>query len=90
MGKRGSADEAIRTIRRKTRQQYNAEEKCNGQTDGQVNRLKCIKQQMCGRARFDLQCLKALIPPVSYKVMLLANLYASEIGHILTDRYFSQ
>jgi transposase len=26
----------------------------NGQTEGQVNRLKPIKRQMYGRARFDL------------------------------------
>lgn len=26
----------------------------NGQTEGQVNRLKCLKRQMYGRAKFDL------------------------------------
>lgn len=26
----------------------------NGQTEGQVNKLKCIKRQMYGRATFDL------------------------------------
>jgi transposase len=26
----------------------------NGQTEGQINRLKCIKRQMYGRAKFDL------------------------------------
>jgi transposase len=32
----------------------------NGQTEGQVNRLKCIKRQMYGRANFDLLRLKIL------------------------------
>jgi len=26
----------------------------NGQTEGQVNRLKTLKRQMCGRANLDL------------------------------------
>jgi hypothetical protein len=26
----------------------------NGQTEGKVNKLKCIKRQMYGRAKFDL------------------------------------
>ena len=32
----------------------------NGQTEGQVNRLKCIKRQMYGRAHFDLLRLKVI------------------------------
>jgi len=32
----------------------------NGQTEGQVNRLKLLKRQMHGRASFDLLRLKAL------------------------------
>ena len=32
----------------------------NGQTEGQVNRLKCIKRQMYGRANFDLLRLKVI------------------------------
>jgi hypothetical protein len=28
--------------------------KSNGQTEGQVNRLKVVKRQMYGRAKFDL------------------------------------
>jgi transposase len=32
----------------------------NGQTEGQVNRLKLIKRQMYGRARFDLLRLRVL------------------------------
>ena len=32
---------------------------CNGQLEGQVNRLKLIKKQMYGRAKFDL--LKARV-----------------------------
>jgi transposase len=32
----------------------------NGQTEGQVNRLKCIKRQIYGRANFDLLRLKVL------------------------------
>ncbi len=35
----------------------------NGQTEGQVNRLKFIKRQMYGRANFDLLRLRALHPP---------------------------
>jgi transposase len=35
----------------------------NGQTEGQVNRLKFIKRQMYGRARFDLLRLRVLHPP---------------------------
>ncbi len=34
----------------------------NGQTEGQVNRLKCIKRQMYGRAKFDLLRLRVLYP----------------------------
>lgn len=32
----------------------------NGQTEGQVNRLKCIRRQMYGRASFDLLRLKVI------------------------------
>jgi transposase len=32
----------------------------NGQTDGQVNRLKLLKRQMYGRANFDLLRLRAI------------------------------
>lgn len=35
----------------------------NGQTEGQVNRLKMLKRQMYGRANFDLLCLRFLRPP---------------------------
>ena len=35
----------------------------NGQTEGQVNRLKFIKRQMYGRAHFDLLRLRVLRPP---------------------------
>jgi transposase len=35
----------------------------NGQTEGQVNRLKFIKRQMYGRANFDLFRLRVLHPP---------------------------
>jgi transposase len=34
----------------------------NGQVEGQVNRLKLIKRQMYGRARFDLLRLRVLYP----------------------------
>lgn len=37
----------------------------NGQTEGQVNRLKFIKRQMYGRARFDLLRLRVLGPTSS-------------------------
>jgi transposase len=37
----------------------------NGQTEGQVNRLKFIKRQMYGRAHFDLLRLRVLYPPGS-------------------------
>lgn len=32
----------------------------NGQTEGQINRLKMIKRQMYGRANFDLLRARAL------------------------------
>ncbi len=35
----------------------------NGQVEGQVNRLKLIKRQMYGRAKFDLLRLRVLAPP---------------------------
>jgi transposase len=35
----------------------------NGQTEGQVNRLKFIKRQMYGRAKFDLLRIRVLSPP---------------------------
>ena len=35
----------------------------NGQTEGQVNRLKTIKRQMYGRASFDLLRIRVLGPP---------------------------
>lgn len=35
----------------------------NGQTEGQVNRLKCIKRQMFGRAKFDLLKARVLNVP---------------------------
>jgi len=35
----------------------------NGQTEGQVTRLKCIKRQLYGRANFDLLRLRVLRPP---------------------------
>jgi transposase len=34
----------------------------NGQVEGQVNRLKCVKRQMYGRANFDLLRLRVLHP----------------------------
>lgn len=34
----------------------------NGQTEGHVNRLKCLKRQMYGRANFDLLRLRVLPP----------------------------
>ena len=35
----------------------------NGQTEGQINRLKFLKRQMYGRAKFDLLRLRLLHPP---------------------------
>ena len=35
----------------------------NGQTEGQVNRLKMLKRQMYGRANFDLLRLRVLYAP---------------------------
>jgi transposase len=35
----------------------------NGQTEGQITRLKLIKRQMYGRAKFDLLRLRVLHPP---------------------------
>jgi transposase len=36
----------------------------NGQTEGQVNRLKLIKRQMYGRASFDLLRKRVLARPM--------------------------
>jgi transposase len=36
---------------------------CDGQTEGQVNRLKLLKRQMYGRAKLDLLSLRFLRPP---------------------------
>ena len=35
----------------------------NGQAEGQVNRLKMLKRQMFGRAKFDLLRKRVLAPP---------------------------
>ena len=35
----------------------------SGQTEGQITRLKLIKRQMYGRAKFDLLRLRVLHPP---------------------------
>jgi transposase len=35
----------------------------NGQTEGQVNRLKLLKRQMYGRAKFDLLRARASCTP---------------------------
>ena len=37
----------------------------NGQTEGQINRLKCIKRQMYGRANLDLLRIRVL-PPLKF------------------------
>ncbi len=34
----------------------------NGQTEGQINRLKMLKRQMYGRAKFDLLKMRVLKP----------------------------
>jgi transposase len=36
----------------------------NGQTEGQINRLKLIKRQMYGRAKFNLLRVRVLARPV--------------------------
>ena len=36
----------------------------NGQTEGQVNRLKLIKRQMYGRANFDLLRKRVIVSPL--------------------------
>lgn len=38
-----------------------ATEHSNGQTEGKVNKLKCIKRQMYGRANFDLLRQRVLL-----------------------------
>lgn len=37
----------------------------NGQTEGQINRLKCLKRQMFGRAKFDLLKARVLHQPTA-------------------------
>ena len=39
----------------------------NGQTEGQVNRLKLIKRQMYGRASFDLLRKRVIVDPVRWE-----------------------
>ena len=41
----------------------------NGQTEGQVNRLKCIKRQMFGRAKFDWLKARGLNAPCARAVL---------------------
>ena len=38
----------------------------NGQTEGQVNRLKMLKRQMYGRAGLDLLRTRVLYPPYEH------------------------
>lgn len=40
----------------------------NGQTEGQINRLKFIKRQMYGRAKFDLLRLRILHSPSWHEI----------------------
>lgn len=40
----------------------------NGQTEGQVNRLKLLKRQMYGRAQLDLHRCRMLYTPCALKV----------------------
>jgi transposase len=59
---------SLRTFAAGIRQDYAAiraaleTEWSNGQTEGQVNRLKLLKRQMYGRAKFDLLRLRVLHP----------------------------
>jgi transposase len=59
----------LRTFARGTEQDYAAVRAAhslsasNGQTEGQVNRLKLIKRQGYGRAKFDLLRQRVLAAP---------------------------
>ena len=59
----------LRTFAEGIRRDYEAVSAClktsysNGQTEGQVNRLKCLKRQMYGRANLDLLKIRVLYSP---------------------------
>jgi transposase len=61
-----SAISELKSIAKSIQQDYAAiEAACSqawsqGQVEGQINRLKCVKRQMYGRARFDLLRLRVL------------------------------
>lgn len=56
----------LRSIAKSMQQDYTAifaacsQPWSQGQVEGQINRLKCLKRQMYGRARFDLFRLRVL------------------------------
>jgi transposase len=57
---RNKGHQNSKTLRRRLKRDYDAVkagltlEWSNGQTEGQVHRLKLLKRQMYGRGRFDL------------------------------------
>jgi transposase len=59
----------LQTFAEGIRRDYEAVSAClktsysNGQTEGQVNRLKCLKRQMYGRANLDLLRIRLLYSP---------------------------
>jgi transposase len=63
---KGSTISELRSIAKSIQQDYAAiEAACSqpwsqGPVEGQINRLKCLKRQMYGRARFDLLRLRIL------------------------------
>ena len=63
---KGSTSSELKSIAKSMQQDYAAiEAACSqswnqGQVEGHINRLKCLKRQMYGRARFDLLRLRVL------------------------------
>ena len=63
---RGSQVTELRSIAKSMQQDYAAifaacsQSWSQGQVEGQINRLKCLKRQMYGRAQFDLLRLRVL------------------------------
>lgn len=63
---KGSSITELRSVAKSMQQDYAAiEAACSqtwsqGQVEGQINRLKCLKRQMYGRAQFDLLRLRVL------------------------------
>ena len=61
----------------------------NGQLEGQVNRLKLLKRQMFGRAKFDLLKLRVLHTIHNHTVSARLNSYITTASEPFLRYYFS-